>query len=304
MNKKIQFSIQTRSIAIASFALSFLALFSTNLYFAASDTNSITACVNKKTGVLRVSFKCNPSERLITWSKVGPQGMQGEKGDKGEQGVAGLTGAQGEQGIQGVAGVNGAPGPVGTKGSTLLTGIGAPSNQLGEDGDTYIDKNGAVIYGPKKSGVWGNGIGFGGPAGSQGPTGPTGPTGGVGPSNSYFDFGSTETSLSGVGAALCHTSDFELPTGDYLVFARANALEQGGLWNQFNIQIKIGDQSSGSSRGSWISGTRTGSETAIWAFSAVPAGSHVEVWCDSSGFMEVDEVSIIAIKTGSLTSTS
>ena len=298
MNKKIQFSIQTRSIAIASFALSFLALFSTNLYFAASDTNSITACVNKKTGVLRVSFKCNPSERLITWSKVGPQGMQGEKGDKGEQGVAGLTGAQGEQGIQGVAGVNGAPGPVGTKGSTLLTGIGAPSNQLGEDGDTYIDKNGAVIYGPKKSGVWGNGIGFGGPTGSQGPTGPTGP------SNSYFDFSSDVTVLGGVAPVLCRTSGFQLPAGDYLLFARANATLGVGSQVQFNIKIKIGDQSSESSRGSWIYEFRTGSETAIWGFSAVPAGSHVEVWCDSSGLMEVKEVSIIAIKTGSLTSTS
>jgi len=301
VNRKIQFSIQTRSIAIASFALSFLALLSTNLYFAASDTNSITACVNKKTGVLRVSSKCNPSERVITWSKVGPQGLPGEKGDKGEQGVAGLNGTQGEQGIQGVSGANGTPGPAGAKGSTLLTGIGAPSNQLGEDGDTYIDKNGAVIYGPKKSGIWGNGTGFGGPVGSQGPTGPAG---GVGPSNSYFDFGSTLTTLVGTGAELCHTSDFQLPFGDYVLFARANAKENGGMWNQFNIKIKIGDQTSEPSSGSWVSGTYTGSETAIWGFSAVPAGSHVEVWCDSSGFMEVKEVSIIAIKTGSLTSTS
>jgi hypothetical protein len=44
----------------------------------------------------------------------------------------------------------------------------------------YIDKNGAVIFGPKTAGLWGYGTAFGGPAGATGATGPAGATGATG----------------------------------------------------------------------------------------------------------------------------
>lgn len=38
-------------------------------------------------------------------------------------------------------------------GARYITGIGAPANTLGEDGDTYQDPVSQMMYGPKTSGV-------------------------------------------------------------------------------------------------------------------------------------------------------
>lgn len=37
---------------------------------------------------------------------------------------------------------------------SLFTGEGAPSDSLGIDGDTYIDRDGPDLWGPKASGTW------------------------------------------------------------------------------------------------------------------------------------------------------
>jgi len=106
----------TRSIAIAAFALSFLTLISTNIYFASSNSNEITGCVNKKTGLLRVATKCSSSEKPISWNKVGPQGIPGPQGLIGESGTIGPQGIPGPQGARGEMGFAGPPGPVGPAG--------------------------------------------------------------------------------------------------------------------------------------------------------------------------------------------
>lgn len=41
------------------------------------------------------------------------------------------------------------PGPQGPRGKTILNGNGAPSNNLGLEGDFYYDKNSNSFYGPK-----------------------------------------------------------------------------------------------------------------------------------------------------------
>lgn len=41
------------------------------------------------------------------------------------------------------------PGPQGPRGRTILNGTGAPSNNLGLEGDFYYDKNTTRFYGPK-----------------------------------------------------------------------------------------------------------------------------------------------------------
>lgn len=112
---KIQ-KFSTRSIAIAAFALSFLTLISTNIYFASSNSNEITGCVNKKTGLLRVATKCNTSEKPISWNKVGPQGIPGPQGLIGESGTIGPQGIPGPEGAKGEMGIAGPPGPVGPAG--------------------------------------------------------------------------------------------------------------------------------------------------------------------------------------------
>lgn len=115
--EKVKFkTLSTRSISISALALSFLAVISTNVYFASSDSNQISGCVNKKNGVLRVSEKCTTIERAITWNKVGPQGMQGIPGSQGIQGEQGAKGDVGPQGPKGDMGIAGPPGPIGPMG--------------------------------------------------------------------------------------------------------------------------------------------------------------------------------------------
>ncbi len=106
----------TRSISISALALSFVTLISTNIYFASSGSNEITGCVNKKTGALRIVSKCSASEKLISWNKIGPQGIPGPQGLTGETGTVGPQGLPGLQGPKGEVGIAGPPGPVGPQG--------------------------------------------------------------------------------------------------------------------------------------------------------------------------------------------
>ena len=92
-----------------------------------------------------MSFLCSCGTKEV----VGPQGEQGIQGPQGEQGIQGpqgeqgIQGPQGEQGIQGPQGVQGEPGRDGT---SLLTGNGIPSSNLGKNGDSYIDLNSWNYY--------------------------------------------------------------------------------------------------------------------------------------------------------------
>lgn len=60
----------------------------------------ISGCANKRTGILRVSKVCKPSEYSIVWSQdgVGPKGATGPAGPTGATGPIGLTGATGATG--------------------------------------------------------------------------------------------------------------------------------------------------------------------------------------------------------------
>lgn len=96
--------VSTRSISITALILSFLTLISSNIYFAVSEPDAITGCVNKKTGALRIVAKCTNAERSIQWGKEGPQGPLGATGLTGASGAQGI---QGEPGAQGFSGANG-----------------------------------------------------------------------------------------------------------------------------------------------------------------------------------------------------
>lgn len=151
-------SFSTRTISITAIIFSFLALITSNLYFAASDSNEILGCVNKKTGVLRIASRCNSSERLISWNKIGPQGVPGEAGPAGPVGPKGDTGLQGEpgpKGDKGDIGPQGLPGQAGV--TTVVTNnatkyaYDASGAMLGEylsvdsNGSVTVNKSGSVI---------------------------------------------------------------------------------------------------------------------------------------------------------------
>jgi hypothetical protein len=60
----------------------------------------------------------------------------------------------------------GPPGVAGPAGTSILSGIGAPSGAAGNDGDFYIDLANYNLYGPKIAGVWGAPDSLVGPAGA------------------------------------------------------------------------------------------------------------------------------------------
>lgn len=64
--------------------------------------------------------------------------------------------------------IEGPPGPTGATGNSVLSGSGAPSSSLGQNGDFYIDTAALDIYGPKTAGAWGSGTSLVGPTGPQG----------------------------------------------------------------------------------------------------------------------------------------
>ena len=141
-------------------------------------------------------------------SIVGPKGATGDtgatgaQGPQGEAGATGATGPAGPQGEPGPTGATGDPGSKGDPGTSVLNGCVPPTDDLGNDGDFYIDTATAILYGPKASGAWpGVGTSLVGPAGAigpQGPAGPEGPQGPVGPAGGsyapeYGQWSSTQT---------------------------------------------------------------------------------------------------------------
>lgn len=97
--------------------------------FAARESSTITACVNKKTSALRYSSsgRCAKSETLLAWNVSGPTGSAGARGEQGLQGPRGETGERGPQGVQGMIGQTGAIGATGPTGLTGPAGAAGPS---------------------------------------------------------------------------------------------------------------------------------------------------------------------------------
>lgn len=98
------------------------------------------------------------SDSVATAANLPPAGVLGEgvvTADDGHlwtwDGLAwvDLGAVQGPQGIQGPAG------------NTVLSGVGAPSDLLGSNGDLYVDPTNHLLYGPKAAGVWPASIPFG-----------------------------------------------------------------------------------------------------------------------------------------------
>lgn len=68
----------------------------------ADDPTTINACVQTRSGNVRIDTSCTPGETPLSWNQtgpVGPQGPPGADGAAGPQGVSGPTGPQGPTGI-------------------------------------------------------------------------------------------------------------------------------------------------------------------------------------------------------------
>jgi hypothetical protein len=109
---------------------------------------------------------------------TGPQGPKGDTGSMGPQGIQGPQGAQGSQGEEGPVGANG------KNGTMWYNSSGLPSNEIGVDGDLYLDTLNDNVYN-KVSGLWVVVANIVGSQGLKGDKGDTGATGSQGPKGEY-----------------------------------------------------------------------------------------------------------------------
>ncbi len=97
---------------------------------------TITACVHRTTGNVRIvdaATACHATETLVSWN---------QQGAPGPAGAAGATGATGATGPAGPAGATGATGPQGPDGPQGPTG---PIGPAGGTGHAYVSPNVLVV---------------------------------------------------------------------------------------------------------------------------------------------------------------
>lgn len=102
----------------------------------------IRACVNKKTGVVRILARpaghcAKRTETAMTWNRQGPAGQAGNggsSGNAGPQGPKGDIGPRGAVGPKGDTGPAGEPGPKGEQGAKGDKGDQGPKGDPGRDG--------------------------------------------------------------------------------------------------------------------------------------------------------------------------
>lgn len=168
-----------------------------------ANAETITACADKTTGVLRLSTdgKCvKKTEARVKWNQ---KGLTGPAGPTGAAGAPGSTGTAGRDGVDGKSGTEG------KSGNTILSGTSDPTAAIGSTGDFYLNTATNKLFGPKST-TWGtgtslvgpSGVGTTGPAGPAGPSGPSGPSGPAGPAGVNGAPGATgpqgETGVPGV----------------------------------------------------------------------------------------------------------
>jgi len=111
----------------------------------AANATQIRACANRQTGALRLlaSGKCTRQERLVVWSKDGPEGPPGPAGGPGAPGPEGSAGPSGPAGPTGPpgAGGSGPQGPAGPQGPGVIVTDGngnRVSNVVSADGANVV----------------------------------------------------------------------------------------------------------------------------------------------------------------------
>lgn len=88
--------------------------------------------------------------------------------------------SSGGRDTEGTVGLQGPKGERGENGNSVRSGAGVPSNELGVNGDYYVNTSAKTVYGPKAGGVWGGATSLVGERGETGLTGAEGPKGATG----------------------------------------------------------------------------------------------------------------------------
>ncbi|NGP89187.1 hypothetical protein [Fodinibius halophilus] len=116
-------------------------------------------------------------------------------------------GPQGPEGAQGIEGPQGPVGPSGEDGSVIYADQGAPTVDIGKNGDYYLDQNTGELYGPKDSNGWGSpGIVLMGDDGQDGTDGQDGVDG----SKTYSGSGPPDATIGTVGDYYLDKANYEL----------------------------------------------------------------------------------------------
>ena len=114
---------------------------------------TLKACANKTTGTMRYISKgsCKKTEKSLSWSQMGPQGLPGDAGTKGDTGATGASGTNGTNGTNGSNGTNGknfhvidAAGR--DLGVSLGTSSGANSADIFYDGGIWSVDQGRSVF--------------------------------------------------------------------------------------------------------------------------------------------------------------
>jgi|GEM_PF-6384931 len=117
-----------------------------------------------------------PGARIYSGTGV-PEATLGKAGDfYFDTGARAMYGPKSEEGWGDPVSLVGATGPQGEAGSMIIQGSGVPDAAAGREGDYYLDKAQALLYGPKTDGSWGQPVSLRGPAGSNGANGTNGNT--------------------------------------------------------------------------------------------------------------------------------
>src|SRR3954454_18219961 len=87
----------------------------------------VSACVNKKSGIVRIAGACRNSERRLSWNVAGDRGAAGSPGAAGPAGPAGPAGAAGARGAAAARGPAEAIAPAGAAGPQGPAGPSLPS---------------------------------------------------------------------------------------------------------------------------------------------------------------------------------
>ena len=115
----------------------------------------------------------------------------------------------------------------GADGKSILNGTAAPSSDAGAEGDFFLDTTNSVLYGPKTSIGWGNGVSLIGPAGATGakgdtgdagPQGEPGPTGATGPPGTSLGCSATQQDNSVVIECADGTSGVIAGAGTVVIY--------------------------------------------------------------------------------------
>ncbi|WP_283095493.1 exosporium glycoprotein BclB-related protein [Nocardioides alcanivorans] len=175
---------KSRSVLVVAVSLAAVVLTSTTAQGAPAKGNrTVVACVDKKSGDLRVvskAKKCDRGETVLKWKKK----RTGKRAAAGTVGPAGAPGRDGRDGVDGIDGIDGAIGPMGPAGPAGPVGPAGSDGLNGVDGANGVD--GTV-----------------GPEGPQGPPGPAGAEGAVGPAGPPGPQGPAGT---GTGTVLASSS--------------------------------------------------------------------------------------------------